>query len=393
MKRIFIIEDSQETLNALREEFENSGYETVCCLDFDSAKKAIENNIPFDAVILDWFFVLTESSNYSKEILRKLKEKCFVPVFVYTGHLTDFNEQTEEDLGYPKNMLVGVDKAIGESELNNNLNDLVRNNLTYKLAITYREKLKSHLEKVFFQLNNSENSTLVKILKTIYGEGNNIDWNNDIIITLLHRSLVSDDSFTSSIAQLLSTTNENNNNDSVFNKKLINKIMYHHGKSDFIRNGDIVIIKSTDSMVKGYGIVVTPDCDLENASCRQIEVVEIRAIDDNEMGLNNDSKKQIKNYKHDSFYCLPSIRVNNVLIDFVVVFKHKHLLHEKDVADGTKFPKASKRLLYSQLLTLNASDVNIEFLCSLVNPYKAEFLQKLHNNNSRVGIPDIKNLL
>lgn len=392
MKRILIIEDSQETLNALREEFENSGYETLCCEGYETVEKTLENNIPFDAVILDWFFVLPESSEYSKKILKKIKEKCFVPVFVYTGHLPDFNEQNEEELGYPGNMLIGLSKTIGDSELKKNLNNLVEKNLTYKLAITYREKLKSHLEKVFFELNDSENSTLGKILKTIYGDGDNIDWNNDIIITLLHRSLVSDDSFTSSIAQLLRTTNENINN-SDFNKKLINKIMYHHGKSDFIRNGDIVIIKSTNNMVKAHGIVVTPDCDLQNATCRQIEVVEIRAMDDNKMGLNNESKKQIKDYKHLSFFYLPSIIVDIELKDFVVVFKHKHLLHEKDVADGTKFPKASKRLLYSQQFTLNASDVNIEFLCSMVNPYKAEFLQKLHTNNSRVGIPDIKNLL
>lgn len=392
MKRILIIDDTEETLNDLKVEFENSGYETICCVDYESAKMTLENNIPFDAVVLDWFFVLQESSEYSKEILRKIKEKCFVPVFVYTGHLTDFNEQTEENLGYPKNMLIGVDKAIGESELNKNLNNLAENNLTYKLAITYREKLKSHLEKVFFELNDSESSTLGKILKIVYGDGDNIDWNNDIIITLLHRSLISDDSFTSAIAQLLRTTNENNN-DSDFNKKLINKIMYHHGKSDFIRNGDIVIIKSTDNIVKGYGIIVTPDCDLENTNCRQIEVVEIRAMDDYEMGLNNESKKQIKDYKHLSLFYLPSIIVDNELKDFVVVFKHKHLLHEKDIADDTKFPKASKRLLYSQQFILNASDVNIKFLCSLVNPYKAEFLQKLHTNNSRVGIPDIKNLL
>ena len=392
MKRILIIEDSQETLNALREEFENSGYETVCCSDFEAVQKKLENNHPFDAVILDWFFVLPDSSEYSKTILGKIKEKFFVPVFVYTGHLTDFNEQTEEDLGYPRNMLIGFDKTISTNELNEKINQLTESILTYKLAITYREKLKSHLEKVFFELNDSENSTLGKILKTIYGDGDNIDWNNDIIITLLHRSLVSDDSFTSSIAQLLRTTNENINN-SDFNKKIINKIMYHHGKSDFIRNGDIVIIKSTDSLVKGYGIVVTPDCDLENATCRQIEVVEIRAMDDNKMGLNNESKKQIKDYKHLSLFYLPSIIVDNELKDFVVVFKHKHLFHEKDVADGTKFPKASKRLLYSQQFTLNDSDANIEFLCSLVNPYKEEFLQKLHNNNSRVGIPDIKNLL
>jgi len=40
----------------------------------------------------------------------------------------------------------------------------------------------------------------------------------------------------------------------------------------------------------------------------------------------------------------------------------------------------------------NAVNVKINLVCSKTNPYKSEFLQKLHANNSRVGIPDIKDL-
>lgn len=132
---------------------------------------------------------------------------------------------------------------------------------------------------------------------------------------------------------------------------------------------------------------------LENASCRQIEIIEIRKIDDVELYINNDSKKQIKKYEHKSLFYFPSISINNELTDFVAIIKHKHLLQEKDIADKTVFPKASKRLLYSQQFRLNNIDVKFSFLCAVVNPFKAEFLQKVYTNNSRVGIPDIKNLL
>lgn len=36
MRRILIIEDSQETLESLKYEFENAGYETICCHDNNS---------------------------------------------------------------------------------------------------------------------------------------------------------------------------------------------------------------------------------------------------------------------------------------------------------------------------------------------------------------------
>lgn len=394
MRRILIIEDSQETLESLKDEFENADYETICYHDNNSVQKALENDIPFDAVILDWYFVLPESSKLSREILKKLKHKCFVPVFVYTGHLEDFNNQTEDELGYPQNMITGFDKTIGEAELNKQIQKLINNNLAYKLALTYRESLKSHLERLFFELNDFQSSDLAKILKTIYGNGENIDWNNDIIITLLHRSLVSDDTFTKEVSEILkkvSDTTTSNNKE--INRKIISRILYHYGKSDYIRNGDIVSVKNSYGTIISYGIVVTPDCDLEQKKTQFIDIIKIIEIDDIKIGLTNGQKENILKYNHDSFFPLPAIYVNGKLNDFVAILKSHFLIQEKEITAGTKFPSASKRHLYSHTFTLNGQNVKLEYICSKVNPYRAEFLHKLHSHNSRVGIPDIKNLL
>lgn len=396
MKRILIIEDNEQTLNDLKIEFEKSGLETICCSDFDSAQKAVESDIPFDVVILDWFFVLPESSEFSLQILKKLKQKCFVPVFVYTGHLPDFENKSEDELGYPKNIIIGKDKAIKVEELKEQINSLLNENITLKIAKAYRNKINKHLEKIFFELNESENSSLVKVLRTIYGDGNNIDWNNDVILTMLHRSLITDDSFTDSVTELLKNTSDNNTNnitDDEFNRKLINKIVYHRGKSDYIRNGDIIRIKGNNNEVLSYGIIVTPDCDLEQSKTQLIEIVELASIDDQKLSLNNGQKENIKKYNHDSFFLFPAVTIDGTLIDLVAIFKSKFILKEKDIAADTRYPIASKRLLYSQSFVFNRQEVKLEFLCSKVNPYKAEFLQKLQAHNTRVGIPDIKNLL
>lgn len=392
MRRVLIIEDNEETLNNLKTGFESIGLETICCYDNDSVDKALSSNISFEAVILDWFFVLDESSNYSKNILKKLKEKYFVPVFVFTGHLTDFENQTEEELGYPKNMIDVHDKSIGVVELQSRIERMLKNNIAYNLSVKYRDKIHSHLEKVFFDLNASENSSLGKVLKTIYGDGENIDWNNDIIVTMLHRSLISDDDFIKSISETLKNLNIDDFNNPEFNKKLLSRIIYHYGKSDYIRNGDIVTIRKFDDTVIGYGIVVTPDCDLEQMKTRLIDIVELVIINDAKLKLKNEQIMNIKKYNHDSFFFFPAINIDDKLNDFTSILKSRFILHEKDVAENTKYPFASKRLLYSHEFVLNGSNVKLELICTIVNPYKAEFLQKLQTNNFRIGIPDIKNL-
>jgi hypothetical protein len=391
VKRVLIIEDDEGTIDNLKKEFDDVNIDITYCREYDKAENALRNNIPFDAVILDWYFVLDQSSDYSIKILKELKNRYFVPVFVYTGHLTDFENKSEDELGYPKNMILGFDKTIGVNELINKISEKLEKNLAYKLAVNYRNNICSHLEKVFFDLNTSESSSLGKVIKTIYGNGENIDWNNDIIITMLHRSLISDDDFTKKISEILRNVNDSGQNNPDLNRKLLSKILYHYGKSDYIRNGDIVIIRNSDNNVLAYGIVVTPDCDLENKSCRQVEIIELRILDDSD--LNADTKKDIKSYKHPSLFYFPSVLINNETINFVGFMKQKILVRERDIADGTKFPSASKRLLYSQSFIFNGADVKLELICSKVNPYKAEFLQKLHSHNSRVGIPDIKKLL
>ena len=391
VKRVLIIEDNEDTINDLKNEFDKAHIETICCRKYDDAENALRNNIPFDVVILDWYFVLDESCDYSIKILKELKNRFFVPVFVYTGHLPDFENKSEDELGYPKNMILGFDKTIGVNELRNRISEKLSDNLAYKLSVSYRNKIHSHLENVFFELNTSENISLGKVLKIIYGDGENIDWNNDILITLLHRSLVSDDDFTHKISEILRNVNDSGQNNPDLNRKLLSKILYHYGKSDFIRNGDIVTIKNTDNNILAYGIVVTPDCDLENKSSRQIEIIELRKLNDSD--LNNDTIKDIKNYKHPSLFYFPLIIINNEAIDFVGFLKQKLIAQEKDITGGTKFPSASKRLLYSQSFISNGTEVKLELICTKVNPYKAEFFQKLNTHNSRVGIPDIKKLL
>jgi hypothetical protein len=395
MKRILIIDDDQTILDNLEESFTENQIETIKCIDRTEALTAINNDIPFDAVILDWYFVLEGDSAISKEVLRILNKKHFRPVFIYTGHLQDFHNTNQEEIGFPENLISFFDKTtVSVEDLKNNIQDLFTCNYSLQLASVYRKNLRQQLEKVLFELNELQNIDLAKVLNKIYGDGTNIDWSNDFILNLLHRSLISDTNFIQGITKILQAANNVNAGASPEDrKKIANKILYFHPQSDFIRNGDIISLKQTDNILISYGIVVTPDCDLEQKKTHLIDVIELADIDDVRLELNREDKTKIRKYNHDSFFSFPAININETFTDFIAILKSRLILKEKDIATNTKYPTASKRLLYSQTFSFNGLDVKLELLCSKVNPYKAEFLQKLHTNNSRVGIPDIKDLL
>jgi CheY-like chemotaxis protein len=394
MNRILIIEDNEEILNNLGEKFENSGYKTILCSDRDTALKAIEDNIPFDVVILDWYFVLDGDSAISKEILKKLYKKHFIPVFIYTGHLPDFKDTLPVEYAFPENLITAYEKTLSVNELTQEVQKLLASHYSLQLANTYRHTIKEFLEKIFFELNELENIDIAMILNKIYGDGENIDWSNDFILNLLHRSLISDNAFIGKINKILKdVANVNEGTNAKDRKKILNKILYYNSITDYIRNGDIVSLKKEDGDFIYYGVVVTPDCDLEKNKTQFIEIVELKALDDAQLNLSHGQKDNIRNYNHDSFYLFPAINLNGTLKDFVAVFKSRFILQEKDIIAGTKYPQASKRHLYSQNFMFNGNEVKLNLICSKVNPYKAEFLHKLHSHNSRVGIPDIKNLL
>jgi CheY-like chemotaxis protein len=393
MKRVLIIDDDQTIIDDLRESFNESEIETIECIDRDIALQAINDDIPFDAVILDWYFVLADDSAFSKEILRTLNNKHFRPVFIYTGHLQDFENTESDELVFPRNLISAYDKTLTAGELKDRVQQLLTQNYSLQIASVYRNNFKHQLEKVFFELNTLQNIDIAKVLNKIYGDGTSIDWSNDFILNLLHRSLISDADFVNGITQILNAAKDINVGASANDrKKIANKILYYHSQSDFIRNGDIVSIKKTDDSFISYGIVVTPDCDLEQKKTQLIDIVELADIDNEKIALNQGQKDNIKKYNHDSFFYFPAINIQGVLTDFIAILKSRFILNERDVAANTKYPTASKRLLYSQTFTFNGNDVKLKLICSKVNPYKAEFLQKLHTHNSRVGIPDIKEL-
>ena len=93
--------------------------------------------------------------------------------------------------------------------------------------------------------------------------------------------------FSKKISEILKRIPDPNTNNNNSNRRIISKILYHYGKTDYIRNGDILAVKDNSNNLLKYGIVITPDCDLEQRSTRMIEILELRDINDSEINLNS----------------------------------------------------------------------------------------------------------
>lgn len=386
MKRVIIIDDQAETQReSILEGFEGSDVELVLCPTKDEGMKWLESKALFDCIVLDWFLEEPESSILSRQILSSLNNKYFAPVLIYTAHAADFRHAKQNgEVSYPENLIREVDKN-DFSEIKNAVEGWLNENYTAKLSRIYMEKVYDSVHKTFCDLIKLPHGNIASVYKSIIYEGGSIDWGSDFIINLLLQEVISDNNFRSEITTLITelqnaapaTTTEER-------KRIIGKLLYHKANSGYIANADIIRINIGEQFE--YGIITTPDCDLAQKNTKFVEFIELIPFGSRELLNKNESISTNGNANH--FY-LPTVHLHGEeFIDLVAVFKSKKLLVSLN-NDGSRYPGVLNRVKYDGTFQLSTANCTVEYLCSLVNPYKSEFTQKRNSHDSRVGIPGI----
>lgn len=395
MNVLMIDDDADILIEQYQDSFEADNIKITSCKTRDEALEILERGALWDAIILDWYLD-TDDSTYSKLLLKDLEKIQFVPVLIWSQHVDDYNATKESgEISYPLNLIHQLSKLDKENKpVSQILAEWVNDNIAAQISEVYRKSIRINLEKAFFELNAIPNSHLAIVLKTVVGSDQNIDWSSDLILNLIHRYLLIDDRFVEHLNEVLHQIQlpAAEQTDEADKRSLLNKILYFHPKSQFIRNGDIVKVKSEDERINLLGVIVTPDCDLIQGSTRFIEMVELRSVDDEAINLNKAQKDNVRKYNHPTLHYFPSVKINDQLTDVMGVLKSKIVIEETADHAQIKYPMASQRLLYSHHFAMHSIEVKVELICGSSNPYKADFLQKLYANNSRVGIPDIKDL-
>lgn len=399
MKRILFIDDNEKLIDEIVRNFD-APVEFIKCVTKDEALKKIEDNIPFDFVILDWFLEHDEDSVMSRLVLAKMKPKHFRPVFIYSEHITDFEDACARgEVNYPKQLIKGLSKQeFNDAEkLRNELHAMLKSSLTAQISSIYRDTISNSLETVFFDLAELPEGEIASVIKVLIGESGNIDWSNDFILNLIHRKLIGNREFVTKLDSMISSAKDiDTDKTPELRRKLINRALYFTYDASFIKCGDIVLINVPDETPK-LGIIVTPDCDLEWKKTRYLELVELMDIRDPSLRIDFNNQKRLEDIfsqKEESYYFFPAVPQGTSEIDLVAVFKSKIILEEiPDRENNKAYPKSSGKLGYSTKFLYRGKEVNLSFICSKSNPYKSDFLHAFHAHNSRVGTPDIRKLL
>lgn len=396
LSRILFIDDDEKLRDEILVPFEEKHIEVVFCPTKDEALRKIDSRQYFDLIILDWFLEDPESSILSQLVLKHLNNRLFVPVFIWSNHLEDFRtELGSGSISYPKILIDGISKSeVSAKVLKDRIDQWLSTSIAAQISEIYRHSINQNLERTFFELAEVPNEDIASILKILVGSEENIDWSNDFILNLVHRKLLTDNVFTGKLKSLIAASADNLGNEELpKRRRIINKVLYFQPFSGIIRCGDIVELRRDGKTIK-YGAVVTPDCDIEQRNTRYVEIIEMRNIDDPALNLNSDQKRDIRSFKCDPFYYFPSLLIEgNLDNDFVAILKSKYIVEGICIDNEEKYPKVPQKLSYTGRFLFNGKEVQLVHICSKSNPYKSDFLQKLHTNNSRVGTPDIKDLL
>jgi hypothetical protein len=396
LKRILIIDDDCETpeyKEKIQTEFQDSDIEFHLCSTKDEGLELIKTKMLFDCIVLDWYLE-EENSSLSRLILSELKDNYFAPVLIYSNHAANFrSEQEEGTFEYPKNLIKEVDKD-NFSDIKAKTEEWINSNYTAQLANIYLSKIYDGIHKTFIDLIEIPTGDIGSVLKKVVKVGDTIDWSNDFILGRLTQKLINDDEFREKLSLVVNQIPDNPATTSLEKKKIAQKILYFNNKSSYISNGDLIKISIQGVNPSNfYGIVINPECDLVQGNSRYIEVVKLKDI--NSLGLNTSEIGGVKSNKNESHFFFPSLYSNKQeneveeFIDLVAVFKSKHIILSSKTDGVTKYPKVTSRLKFTDSLTFENNNCTIEYVSSLVNPYKSEFFTKKNSHDSRVGIPNI----
>lgn len=388
MKRILIIDDDCfKEEESIRSGFDGKGIELFLCDNKDDGLKHIRSKALFDCIVLDWFLE-EEDSSLSQLVLKELEGRYYSPVLIYSAHSENFRQVKDSGaITFPDNLIYEVAKG-NFSDISHIVDNWLQTNTTAKLSNIYLKGIYNKIHETFWSLNKIPDGNIAAAYKNIVSDNGNIDWPNDFIINLLLQGIISDDDFRNEISTLILGLNTQNPITTAEQRRIvISRILYYKSSPVFPSCGDI--IKATAGNQSCYGFITTPDCDLSNPKSKYIEFVEL--IDHTKVIIGDKGfiTNSIEPSKSESHFYLPSVpNLDGQIIDLVAIFKSKHHLQAKN-NNGALYPKAKTKIKYVDTFVFQSVDCNIEYICSLVNPYKSELMQKKNSHDSRVGIPGV----
>lgn len=375
----------EENINKIIKKIQDRGIPTTEFKDLDSAEKCSKNFLTVNFIILDWKMVsapegtptgvqagqeLLEAAKLKNvEFIKKLKEYCFAPIFIFTNeNQADIEadilaklrqaglyfDQEGRDYIYVRNKtdILQDDKLFTEIDQWINKTPSI-----YVLKSWDKEFLKAKNE-IFWDLYNKSNGSWPKVIWEHCDEENEVPHSciNEVIFQLISSKITLKDLDKTKVTTL------NKNPDLKEMKDIYRRVMFQNGELcncqlDGIKPGDIFKDNNT------YYLNIRPECDtVEGRTGTSCEVYLIKGKKVADAEVDKLSKEQY----------FPEMglttKVNEVFIWLL---------------EGDGLVKFSFR----EVEPKKFSDFKAKRLCRLLPPYITNIQQRFSSYLGRFGIP------
>ena len=382
LKKILLIENNAKKAEEVISEFSKRGISVTHVESLEGLEKIIDSLSEFQIVILDWFLDEESVNSLTAQIcLRKIREKHFIPVIIWSAEIDVFNSERDDIYTFfPDSFLKSIEK-IDADELFRII-ELWFHEPVMRLSGSLRNSVLKSLESTLYDVADRSLGDMEGGLKALIciGEDNDFldsDHAVNVLLRLIGRNIQNDVSFIAELTDIVAginsdgdSTNEDSDKDQGKTIPSIQDLfMYYKPSGDMVRTGDIVKIKIFDFEVRA--IVLTPLCDLARPKKTKYLRLSIVREAKNRKERKGEllSKKVIKE----------NGKINVVCYDQILDLRDETLVKDQTNHSVMRYIHTFK--------TITGQDVEISREKRLDDPFRSDLLHNFVSYAGRIGEP------
>lgn len=376
---VAILEDNEGLGEEVQRQLAGKGMRAELFTTRQEFRGGIARGDLFDLVVLDWFF---EDPNTSVQaqlvLLNDLPNYRYVPVVVYTEE-PDAAKAEIEGLRRPANRTPCFAKGeVTPEALAERVLKWYEASFNARLSAAWRQARSSAFEKGLYELDALESIDFQRTLQhllMIEAEGVfDVDHALEFLERFIARKVVSDAILRETVKSELEKeqlpmpkTKQEKSEARRREPALVNAHSYFEAKDEVSRTGDVVEVVHPKSSL--FAVVLTPACDLENAKCAELRLIEAVELD---REAERDSEWQMPPYQKAE---------NGPYASPILNFHRTFFVSDTSKQEGRLITYADK------FVDRFGTEVTLRCICRLDDPYRSDLLQKYSSHASRVGVP------
>jgi hypothetical protein len=375
---VAILEDNAQMGGEIKEQLIAKGMHAELFLTRNDFRQSIGRGALYDLIVLDWYFEdPTNSVQAQLVLLQDLPKYRYLPVVVYTEE-PDAAAAEIEGLSRPANRTPCFPKSeVTPEALAERVFKWYEASFSARLSAVWRRVRSVAFEQSLYELDALESTefqrTLQRLLLVEAEETFDVDHALEFLERYVSRKVVGNSELRETLNAELAReqlptpqTKQEKQAARLREPALVNAHAYILCADRIARTGDVVKVTfPTGSLI---AVVLTPICDLASVKCAELRLVEAEELD---REAARDAEWQLPPFKNPTgVFITPVVNFHRTLFVTPTERQEKHLIRY-DQRFRDRF----------------GTEVTLECLCRLDDPYRSDLLQKYSSHASRVGVP------